>query len=91
MPSLTIRLRSDGDRAAVERLKAATRQATASGAILRAAREWPALIEALRTERHRTAELSAALDAILEAEANFDRARAHRVSVIEAARPHGGS
>ena len=43
MTALTIRLRTDDERNAVERLKDATGKGTASRAILRAIREWPDL------------------------------------------------
>ena len=38
MPSLTIRIRTPKDEAAIEALKAATRERTAAGALMRAAR-----------------------------------------------------
>ena len=53
MTALTNRLRTDDDRDAVERLKAATEKGTASRAILRAVREWPDLVDELAEERRR--------------------------------------
>ena len=44
MPSLTIRIRTPEDEAAIEALKAATRERTAAGALMRAARTWSALM-----------------------------------------------
>ena len=51
MTALTIRLRTDDERDAVERLKDATGEGTASRAILRAVREWPGPVEELAVER----------------------------------------
>ena len=85
MTALTIRLRTDGERGAVERLKDATGEGTASRAILRAVREWPGLVEELAAERRRVEDLRTALLDIVEAEAGLAGARAHRTSALEAA------
>ena len=85
MTALTIRLRNAADRDAVERLKDATGEGTASRAILRAVREWPGLVEELAAERRRVEDLRTALLDIVEAEAGLAAARAHRTSALEAA------
>ena len=85
MTALTIRLRTDGDRIAVERLKEATGTRTASRAIVRAVREWPDLVEELAAEREKVEHLRTALLDIVEAEASLAAARAHRTSALEAA------
>ena len=85
MTALTIRLRTDDERGAVERLKDATGEGTASRAILRAVREWPDLVEELAAERRRVEDLRTALLDIVEAEASLAGAQAHRTSALEAA------
>ena len=89
MTALTVRLRTDADRAAVDHLKATTGDATASRAILRAVREYPELLEQLRewpdvvaelaAERRRTAALTERLEALIAAEDDL-----HRVTIIRA-------
>ena len=85
MSAMTIRLRTDGDRDAVERLKDATGEGTASRAILRAVREWPGLVEELAAEREKVEDLRTALSNVVAAEAGLAGAQAHRTSVLEAA------
>ena len=85
MTALTIRLRNAADRDAVERLKDATGEGTASRAILRAVREWPGLVEELAAERRTVEDLRTALLDIVEAEASLAGAQAHRTSALEAA------
>ena len=85
MTALTIRLRNAADRDAVERLKDATGEGTASRAILRAVREWPGLVEELAAEREKVEDLRTALLDIVEAEASLPGAQAHRTSALEAA------
>ena len=85
MTALTIRLRNAADRDAVERLKDATGEGTASRAILRAVREWPDLVEELAAERGKVEDVRTALLDIVEAEASLASAQAHRTSALEAA------
>ena len=85
MTALTIRLRNAADRDAVERLKDATGEGTASRAIVRAVREWPGLVEELAAVRGKVEDLRTALLDIVEAEASLARAQAHRTSALEAA------
>ena len=85
MTALTIRLRTDDERNAVERLKDATGKGTASRAILRAIREWPDLVDELAAERRRVEDLRTALLGIVAAEAGLTGAEAHRRSALEAA------
>ena len=85
MTALTIRLRTDDERNAVEQLKDATREGTASRAILRAVREWPDLVAELAAERKKVEELRTVLSNIVEAEASLASAQAHRTSALEAA------
>ena len=86
MPSLTIRLRSDDDADAVERLKAATGEATASGAIWRAIREWPRLVEQLRAQHERSKWLADAVTALVAAEDAIQHANTKRADALEFAR-----
>ena len=85
MTALTTRLRTGDERGAVERLKEATGNGTASRAILRAVREWPGLVDELAAERRRVEDLRTALLTIFAAEAGLCGARAHRTSALEAA------
>ena len=85
MTSLTIRLRTDDERGAVERLKVATGEATASRAIVRAVREWPGLVEEFAAERGKVEDLRSALANVVAAEAGLAGAQAHRTSALEAA------
>ena len=85
MTALTIRLHTDDERIAVERLKDATGKGTASRAILRAVREWPDLVAELAAERKKVEDLRTALLDIVEAEARLAGAQAHRTSALEAA------
>ena len=85
MTALIIRLRTDGERNAVERLKDATGTRTASRVIVRAVREWPDLVEELAAERRKVAGLRTVLSAIAAAEAGLAGAEAHRTSAPEAA------
>ena len=85
MTALTIRLRNAADRDAVERLKDATREGTASRAILRAVREWPDLVDELAAERRGVEDLQTALLGIVAAEAGLTGAQARRTSALEAA------
>ena len=86
MTALTIRLRSPADRDAVDRLKDATREGTASRAILRAVRTWPDLVDELAAERRKVEVLRIALSNLVAAEAGLVGAQAHRMTVLEAAR-----
>ena len=71
MTALTIRLRTDGDRIAVERLKDATGTRTASRAMVRAVREWPDLVDELAAERRKVEDLRTVLSAIVAVEAGL--------------------
>lgn len=84
MTALSIRLRSDEERETIATLKRATHQGTASGALMRAAAEWPRLVEELRAARRRIARLEAALDEVLHAAAEVERAKEGR-ALAEAA------
>ena len=84
--NLTIRLREERDQQAVERLKRATHQGTASGAMLRAAHDWPRLTEDLRSAKQRIAGLEAALRRVLDADNRVDAARERLVEGFESAR-----
>jgi len=86
MTALTVRLRTDADRAAVDHLKAATGETTASRAILRAVREYPDLIDQLREERRTTAALRTALRAVAETDDGLARAEASRRQAVDQAR-----
>ena len=85
MTALTIRLRTDDERGAVERLKVATGERTALRAIVRAVREWPGLVAELAAERGKVEDLRTALSNIVAAEAGLAGAQAHRTSALEAA------
>ena len=82
---MTIRLRNVADCEAVERLKDATGNGTASRAILHAIREWPGLVDELAAERRRVEDLRSALLGIVAAEAALTGAEARRTSALEAA------
>ena len=84
MTALTIHLRTDGERNAVERRKNATGNGTASRAIVRAVREWPDLVDELAAERCKVEDLRTVLSAIVAAEAGLAGAEAHRRSALEA-------
>ena len=84
MTALTIRLRTDDERNAVERLKDATGKGTASRAILRAIREWPDLVDELAAERRRVEDLRTALLGIVAAEAGLTGGEARRTSALKA-------
>ena len=86
MTALTVRLRTDADRAAVDRLKATTGEGTASRAILRAVREYPDLVNQLREERRTTAALRSALRAVADADNDLARAEAGRRQAVDQAR-----
>ena len=75
LTALTIRLRTDDERNAVERLKEATRKTTAS----RAVHEWPDFVAELAAERRRTAALIERLEALIAAEDDL-----HRVTITRA-------
>ena len=86
MTAMTVRLRTDAERAAVDELKRATGEATASRAILRAVREYPNLVDQLRGERRTTAALRTALRAVAEADDDLARAEASRRQAVGQAR-----
>ena len=86
MPSLTIRLRTEEDRDAVERLKQFAYQPTASRAIMEAVRKWPIAVEEVQAERKRNTRLADALDAVLKADAEAERATSQRDEALAAAR-----
>ena len=85
MTALTIRLPTDDERNAVERLKDATGTRTASRAIVRAARAWPDLVDELAAERRKVEGLRTVLSAIVAAEAGLAGAEAGRTSALDAA------
>ena len=80
-----IRVRTDDERDAVERLKDATGTRTASRAILRAVRERPDLVDELAAERRKVEGFRTVLSAIVAAEAGLAGAEEHRRSTLEAA------
>ena len=86
MTALTVRLRTDADRAAVDRLKATTGDATASRAILRAVREYPDLVHQLQEERHTTAALRTTLRDVADADNDLARAEAGLRHALDKAR-----
>ena len=86
MTALTIRLRTDDERHAVERLKETTGKVTASRAILRAIREWPDVVAELTAERQRTAALTERLEALITAEDTLHRVTITRAEAHKAAR-----
>ena len=75
MPSLTIRIRDDFDRIAIERLRAVTHEATSSKALLKAAYQLPNNLQELRTARSRIAELESTLERLVLAERDVAVAR----------------
>ena len=79
LSALTIRLRTDDERNAVERLKEATGKTIASRAILRAVHEWPDVVAELAADRRRTAALIERLEALIAAEDDL-----HRVTITRA-------
>ena len=86
MTAMTVRLRTDADRAAVARLKATTGDATASRAIMRAVREYPDLVDQLQQERRATAALRTALRAVAEADDELARAEGGLRHALDQAR-----
>ena len=87
MPSLTIRIRTEEEAATVERLKRATHRNTSSGAMMRAAAEWPQLVDELKAARRRIVQLEAALDAVFAADREVERAAVVRIEAgIKAAK-----
>ena len=86
MTALTIRLRTDSDQAAVDELKTATGESTASRALMRAAREYPGLVAALAYERRRIAELTRALEGVNKAKADISDAETAFRRALEVAR-----
>ena len=83
--ALTIRLRTDDERNALERLKDVIGTGTASRAILRAVREWPDLAGELAAERRRVEDLRTVLLAIVAAGAGLAGAQAHPRNALKAA------
>ena len=85
MTASTIRIRTDDERTAVERLKDTTGTGTASRAIPRAVRECPDLVDEFAAERRKVGGLRTVLSAIVAAEAGLAGAETHRRSALEAA------
>ena len=85
MATLTIRLRTDDDRDVLTTLKAAMHEPTSSGALMRAARDWPGMVQELDAERARATRLEGVLAAILDAETELDDARARRSASLQTA------
>ena len=97
MPSLTIRLRDEFDRLAIDRLRAVTHEGTASKAIWRAVRGYPDALAELRAARSRIAQLEAEREDLVAAERDLSLARQrwretiHRIAreTLASARAHG--
>ena len=81
---MTICLRTDDERNAVERLKDATGTRTASRAIVRAVHEWPDLVDELAAERRKVEDLRTVLSAIVATEAGLAGAEADHRSALDA-------